>query len=206
MVPHVLGYFPMAAAWVILIVHLEWARNDLALITDRTIPEWVDGAVSCMLISPHATTIHDLFVLCYADLRHRNHLLVIFWRPNCVPIPAARCAQNAIQRTVSQMHHFLQPLFQSRDVRVVAGYYWGSELIYCVLSLTAKLYLGFFLLINVRSPNRPCCTNLALTNMHFACALAGHHDRWQRRGRAGREQSLRQTKRNSVCQGFFADA
>ena len=29
------------------------------------------------------------------------------------------------------------------------GFYWGTELIYCVLSLTAKLYLGTFLLINV---------------------------------------------------------
>lgn len=29
------------------------------------------------------------------------------------------------------------------------GFYWGTELIYCILSLTAKLYLGFFLLINV---------------------------------------------------------
>ena len=29
------------------------------------------------------------------------------------------------------------------------GFYWGSELIYCVLSLSAKLYLGFFLLMNV---------------------------------------------------------
>lgn len=25
----------------------------------------------------------------------------------------------------------------------------GSELLYCVLSLSAKLYLGFFLLVNV---------------------------------------------------------
>lgn len=29
------------------------------------------------------------------------------------------------------------------------GFYWGSELLYCVLSLSAKLYLGFFLLVNV---------------------------------------------------------
>lgn len=26
---------------------------------------------------------------------------------------------------------------------------WGSELVYCFLSLTAKLYLGVFLLVNV---------------------------------------------------------
>lgn len=29
------------------------------------------------------------------------------------------------------------------------NYYWGSELIYCFMSLTSKLYLGLFLLINV---------------------------------------------------------
>lgn len=29
------------------------------------------------------------------------------------------------------------------------NFYWGSELIYCALSLTAKLYLGWFLLLNV---------------------------------------------------------
>lgn len=29
------------------------------------------------------------------------------------------------------------------------AYYWGSEISYCILSLTAKLYLGVFLLVNV---------------------------------------------------------
>jgi len=29
------------------------------------------------------------------------------------------------------------------------GFYFGTELCYCALSLTAKLYLGWFLLINV---------------------------------------------------------
>jgi hypothetical protein len=46
MVPHILGWFPMTAAWVVLINHLEQARYDLTLITDLTIPSWVDGAVS----------------------------------------------------------------------------------------------------------------------------------------------------------------
>ena len=39
----------------------------------------------------------------------------------------------------------VQVIFQ----RLAPGFYWGTELIYCVLSLTAKLYLGVFLLINV---------------------------------------------------------
>ena len=29
------------------------------------------------------------------------------------------------------------------------GFYWGTEICYCILSLTAKMYLGWFLLINV---------------------------------------------------------
>jgi hypothetical protein len=29
------------------------------------------------------------------------------------------------------------------------NYFWGSEIIYCLMSLTSKLYLGLFLLINV---------------------------------------------------------
>lgn len=33
--------------------------------------------------------------------------------------------------------------------RLPPGFYWGTELCYCALSLTAKLYLGWFLLINV---------------------------------------------------------
>ena len=29
------------------------------------------------------------------------------------------------------------------------GFYWGSEIVYCLMSLTAKLWLGLFILINV---------------------------------------------------------
>ena len=35
----------MAAAWVIMIAHVERARHDLTLVTDRTIPAWVDGMI-----------------------------------------------------------------------------------------------------------------------------------------------------------------
>lgn len=40
---------------------------------------------------------------------------------------------------------FVQIVFQ----RLNPGVYWATELAYCILSLTAKLYLGLFLLINV---------------------------------------------------------
>ena len=45
MVPHIFGWFTMSSVWVILIVHLEWAKLDLSKVTDRTIPEWVDATI-----------------------------------------------------------------------------------------------------------------------------------------------------------------
>ena len=96
MVPHILGWFPISAAWVMIINALETARHDLADVSEEEIPSWVLGA------------IYGTFV--------------IFWSFTVVQI-----------------------LFQWYS----PGYYWGSELIYCALSLTAKLYLGWFLMINV---------------------------------------------------------
>ena len=40
---------------------------------------------------------------------------------------------------------FVQIVFQ----RLNPGFYWATEIAYCILSLTAKLYLGLFILINV---------------------------------------------------------
>ena len=40
---------------------------------------------------------------------------------------------------------FVQIYFQ----KTKPGYYFGTEIAYCILSLTAKMYLGWFLLINV---------------------------------------------------------
>ena len=107
MIPHIFGWFTMSAAWIIIVVHLEWARHDLAKLSDDiSIPSWVDGVI-------YGTVL-------------------IFWSFTFPQI----------------IFQFLPP-----------GFYWGTELIYCVLSLTAKLYLGTFLLINVRSPTSqpfPC--------------------------------------------------
>ena len=96
MVPHVFGWFAMSSAWIIMIAHLEWAKHDIAKITDRTIPDWVNAVI-------YGTAI------------------------------------------IFSSFAFVQMLFQ----RLPPGYYWGTELCYCALSLTAKLYLGWFLLINV---------------------------------------------------------
>ena len=45
MFPHTIGYFPMFAAWVIIVVHFETAKRDLSYITDRRMPEWINGAI-----------------------------------------------------------------------------------------------------------------------------------------------------------------
>ena len=37
----------MTAAWIIIVVHLENARHDLTLVTDRTIPEWGTRLLAC---------------------------------------------------------------------------------------------------------------------------------------------------------------
>ena len=96
MIPHIFGWFTMTAAWIIIVTHLEWARHDLAKLSDISIPSWVDGVI-------YGTVL-------------------IFWSFTLPQI----------------IFQYLPP-----------GFYWGTELIYCVLSLTAKLYLGIFLLINV---------------------------------------------------------
>ena len=45
MFPHAIGWFPMVAAWIIICNHLEETKRDLALITDRKIPDWVDAVI-----------------------------------------------------------------------------------------------------------------------------------------------------------------
>ena len=145
MVPHVFGWFTMMAAWVIIIVHLEWAKHDLGKITDREIPSWVNGAI-------YGTVI-------------------IFW-----------------SFTIPQiLFQYLPP-----------GFYWGSELIYCLLSLTAKLYLGIFLLVNVRASSTQYVP--LLVTLHFL-HLPGDHGRRRRRVRACRgHQLVAQTGANAGCQ------
>ena len=63
MVPHVLGWFPMFAAWVMIVNALETARRDLEDVSDTKIPEWVYGAVRCVCNKRTHTKAHArLFV------------------------------------------------------------------------------------------------------------------------------------------------
>jgi hypothetical protein len=56
MIPHIFGWFTMAAAWVIIIVHLEWAKHDLSKLSDISIPGWVDGVIygTVLIVSKNA--------------------------------------------------------------------------------------------------------------------------------------------------------
>ena len=46
MYPHVLGYFPMTGAWVVIVAYYRLVIYDLSVERDDvTIPEWVDGAL-----------------------------------------------------------------------------------------------------------------------------------------------------------------
>lgn len=45
MVPHVLGWFPISAAWVMMIHQLDLAADDLEAVSNERIPEWVLGAI-----------------------------------------------------------------------------------------------------------------------------------------------------------------
>lgn len=58
MVPHVLGWFPISAAWVMMIHQLDLASDDLAAVSDERIPEWVLGAVRTRLKPPFQTHTH----------------------------------------------------------------------------------------------------------------------------------------------------
>ena len=56
MVPHVLGWFPISAAWVMMIHQLDLASDDLAAVSDVRIPDWVLGAIWGTIIivkNPH---------------------------------------------------------------------------------------------------------------------------------------------------------
>ena len=96
MVPHVFGWFTMTSVWFILCVQLENAKRDIAEVSDRRMPEWVDAVI------------------------YGSFLIFMSFA-------------------------FVQIVFQ----RLAPGFYWGTEVAYCILSLTAKMYLGWFLLINV---------------------------------------------------------
>jgi hypothetical protein len=57
---------------------------------------------------------------------------------------------------------FVQQIFQA----LPPGFYWGSEILYCILSLTAKIWLGVFVLVNVIMVDPLTSVEGALTNIN----------------------------------------
>ena len=96
MLPHAVGWIPMSGAWALIIVHLQWAQNDLSKIAEIAIPAFVIAAIY------GTVAIFFSFAL-------------------------------------------VQIVYQALKPRR----YWESDAWYCALSLTAKLYLGSILLVNV---------------------------------------------------------
>ena len=97
MLPHVLGYVPMIAAWGIIISHFETSKADAAAAgVEVQIPAYVNAA------------IYGTIVLFFS-------------------------------------FGFVQAVFQYMK----PGLYWGTEVMYCILSLAAKTFLGSLLLVNV---------------------------------------------------------
>ena len=86
----------MMSVWFWLFAQLETAKRDVAEVTDREIPTWVNAVI---------------------------------WGT----------------ALIFMSFTFVQIVFQ----RLAPGFYFGTEICYCILSLTAKMYLGWFLLINV---------------------------------------------------------
>ena len=150
MVPHVFGWFTMTSVWFILFTQLENARRDIDEISDRNIPEWVYSAIVGTA----------LIFMSFALVRRARSNRRFPHTPPPPPPPAspptrpARCrsklffsasrpASIGVRRstrscTPSPPH---PPTLPNANP--------GTEVAYCILSLTAKMYLGWFLLINV---------------------------------------------------------
>ena len=121
MLPHVLGWFPISAAWTMILCHLAQAKDDLAIARPGVeIPGWVDMAVRA-ISNRHATDGGCLTVQFAFHPQIYGTVLLFF------------------------SFSFVQIIFQY----LPPGFYWGTEILYCILSLSAKMYLGLFLLINV---------------------------------------------------------
>ena len=143
-----LGFFPFIAWVVVLIVHIESAKADLAEGTNGSlqIPEFVNSLLCTQLLYP---TLHSLSL--------SPHILCIVFSDGTVVIYSS--------------FSFVMPIFQY----LPPGYYFGSEICCtlqihascttrllannshvrftpttdCVLSALAKVFLGSVLLVNV---------------------------------------------------------
>jgi len=125
MVPHVFGWFTMTSVWFILFTQLEHARRDIHEVSDRNIPEWVFAAIiGTSLIFMSFALVQIIF---------QRLAPGFYWgaprAPNPEPEPARVCAPARLTNVPASLT--------------------GTEIAFCILSLTAKMYLGWFLLINV---------------------------------------------------------
>ena len=95
---YVLGFFPYLSWVIVLIVHIETAKADLA-----------EGTNGSLQIPDFVNTLLYGTVVIYSSFS------------------------------------FVMPIFQY----LPPGFYFGSEICYCILSALAKVFLGSVLLVNV---------------------------------------------------------
>ena len=141
MVPHVLGWFPMAAAWTIIIARTAAQTPSPArtLRGDPSVRADSPRKHEARPLEDHRPDYTELDKC--TDLRHRDHLFLVFLRSTDLPEAASRPLLGSVPA------HALLPLPCARSGTALS--LAGTELLYCLLSLTAKMYLGWFVLINV---------------------------------------------------------
>ena len=101
MVPHILGWFPISAAWVMIINALETARRDLADVSEEEIPLWVLGAIyGTFVIVRHSISFSNLEHL--ATQRNPSHAVTAVhssgrspWYATETPMPSTVCHSSA---------------------------------------------------------------------------------------------------------------
>jgi len=101
MTPHLFGWIPISAAWLIICVFLERLRSHIRQVHNREFPAGV------------VTLIYGTMLLFFSFA-------------------------------------FVQIVFQLQSFRKS---YWATEVVYCLLSLSSKLWLGIYILTNVIMTN-----------------------------------------------------
>ena len=166
MAPHVLGFFPYITAWVILINNFTEQLNDLPEETRKLMPEWVVWAIA------GSVTIFSSFTFVrYTTLKPSPTLVPLVWLCSFSSSWQSwhssgagrfRSATNGLHPSTTGAHTSLNvsttyPLGLSRKRLLTLLFFSESrrtELWYCILSATSKVYLGGLLFANVLMRSR----------------------------------------------------
>ena len=120
-IPYFLGCFPFMTYIIIIVYHLEYQKWRLREDNDGDleIPSWVNLAL---------------------------YGTIFLFSSFAFVMPIYQVRFDHFQSTHIQNTH---PLLLRFVQYLPPSYYWGSEVVYCLLSLSAKLWLGLLILVNV---------------------------------------------------------